>query len=145
MAKSIRTNIGFIFGAVLLGAVGLNMARAQSAQTDYDHTANFGQYHTFSFYKVQTPDPLFVDRVKDEVTRWRFEVEDDGPGIAPRYHERVFVIFQKLEARDKVEGTGIGLALVKKIVEAAGGQVSLASEEGRGATFSFTWPKGDRP
>jgi hypothetical protein len=69
MAKSIRTNIGFIFGAVLFGAVGLNTARAQSAQTDYDHTANFGQYHTFSFYKVQTPDPLFVDRIKDEVTK----------------------------------------------------------------------------
>ncbi|MEA3198703.1 MAG: hypothetical protein QOE90_131 [Thermoplasmata archaeon] len=84
-------------------------------------------------------------RAKDEGWRWRFEVEDDGPGIAARYHERVFVIFQTLEARDKVEGTGIGLALVKKIVEAAGGQVSLASEEGRGATFSFTWPKGERP
>jgi Domain of unknown function (DUF4136) len=70
MAKSIRSNIGFIFGAVLCGAVGLTAAaRAQSVQTDYDHTASFGQYHTFSFYKVQTPDPLFVDRIRDEITK----------------------------------------------------------------------------
>jgi hypothetical protein len=70
MAKSNRSNIGFIFVAVVLGAVALNTtARAQSVQTDYDHSANFGQYHTFSFYKVQTPDRLFVDRIKDEITK----------------------------------------------------------------------------
>lgn len=80
-------------------------------------------------------------RARDERTRWRFEVQDDGPGIAPRFHEKVFVIFQTLEARDKVEGTGIGLALVKKIVESQGGQVGIESDEGRGATFWFTWPK----
>jgi light-regulated signal transduction histidine kinase (bacteriophytochrome) len=69
-----------------------------------------------------------------------FSVADDGPGIAPEYHERIFGIFQTLEARDKVEGTGIGLSLVKKIVENRGGRVWVESAEGAGATFRFTWP-----
>jgi PAS domain S-box-containing protein len=72
-----------------------------------------------------------------------FSVSDDGAGIAPEYHERIWGIFQTLEARDKVEGTGIGLSLVKKIVESHGGQVGLVSAPGAGATFSFSWP--DRP
>lgn len=69
-----------------------------------------------------------------------FSVRDDGPGIAPKFQERIWVIFQTLEARDKVENTGVGLALVKKIVEGQGGTVSVESEEGQGATFRFTWP-----
>lgn len=71
----------------------------------------------------------------------RFSVSDDGPGIAPQFHDRVFVIFQTLQPRDKVEGTGVGLALVKKIVESQGGTVTLDSDVGRGASFRFTWPK----
>ncbi len=69
-----------------------------------------------------------------------FSVSDDGPGIAPKFQERIWVIFQTLEARDKVESTGVGLALVKKIVEGQGGTVSVESEAGQGATFKFTWP-----
>ncbi|MBD2042775.1 PAS domain S-box protein [Microcoleus sp. FACHB-672] len=79
--------------------------------------------------------------VKDLGDFYEFAVADDGPGIAPEYHEKVFVIFQTLEARDKVENTGIGLSLVKKTVENQGGTVKLASQAGQGATFSFTWPK----
>lgn len=79
--------------------------------------------------------------VKELDEFYEFSVEDDGPGIAPQYHDKVFVIFQILEARDKVENTGIGLSLVKKIVEDQGGTISLESAEGEGATFRFTWPK----
>ncbi|MEG3986354.1 PAS domain S-box protein [Microcoleus sp. S28C3] len=79
--------------------------------------------------------------VKELDDFYEFSVEDDGPGIAPEYHDKVFVIFQTLEARDKVENTGIGLSLVKKIVEGQGGNISLESAEGQGATFRFTWPK----
>ncbi|KAA9338296.1 HAMP domain-containing protein [Hymenobacter busanensis] len=70
-----------------------------------------------------------------------FTVADNGPGIAPEYHERVFVIFQTLTERDTLESTGVGLAIVKKIVERHGGTIRLESAEGRGATFTFTWPK----
>lgn len=72
---------------------------------------------------------------------YEFSVADDGPGIAPQYHDKIFQMFQTLQARDKVESTGIGLSLVKKIVEAQGGRVRVESEEGRGATFRFTWPQ----
>ena len=71
---------------------------------------------------------------------YRFSVADNGPGIAPQYHERVFGIFQTLQSRDRMEGTGIGLSVVKKIVEGQGGRVWIESAEGAGATFHFTWP-----
>jgi signal transduction histidine kinase len=72
---------------------------------------------------------------------YEFTVRDNGRGIAPQYHERIFGIFQTLEARDKVEGTGIGLSVVQKIVEAKGGRVWVESEVGKGARFRFLWPK----
>lgn len=76
---------------------------------------------------------------------YEFTVADDGPGIAPEYHDRVWGIFQTLQARDKVEGTGIGLSVVKKIVESRGGEVWLRSAAGEGAEFGFTWPRVARP
>ena len=74
-------------------------------------------------------------------TAWEFFVRDNGPGIAPRYHAKIWGLFQTLRSRDVVDSTGIGLALVRKIVEAHGGHASIESDEGRGATFRFTWPK----
>ena len=67
---------------------------------------------------------------------YEFFVSDNGPGIAPEYHDRVWGIFQTLEARDKVEGTGIGLAVVRKIVESRGGRAWVESKRGEGATFA---------
>ena len=72
---------------------------------------------------------------------YEFTVRDNGQGIAPQYHERIFGIFQTLEARDKVEGTGIGLSVVQKIVDAKGGRVWVESDTGKGARFKFLWPK----
>ncbi len=72
---------------------------------------------------------------------YQFSVADDGPGIDPEYHDRIFVIFQTLTERDTLESTGVGLAIVKKIVERQGGRIGVKSAEGQGATFSFTWPK----
>ncbi len=70
-----------------------------------------------------------------------FTFADDGPGIAPQYHERIFEIFQTLKPRDQVEGSGIGLTIVKKIVESRGGSLGLESAVGAGTTFVVTWPK----
>lgn len=71
---------------------------------------------------------------------YEFEVEDDGPGIEKDYHEKIFVIFQTLKERDAYESTGVGLAIVKKIVEENGGTITVQSEFGKGANFIFTWP-----
>ncbi|SEK28254.1 His Kinase A (phospho-acceptor) domain-containing protein [Stigmatella aurantiaca] len=70
-----------------------------------------------------------------------FRVADNGPGIAPQYHEKIWGLFQTLVARDKVEGSGMGLCVVKRLVESRGGRVWVESAEGAGATFHFTWPK----
>ncbi len=87
------------------------------------------------------PNGKVTVSAEDRGAMWEFAVGDDGPGIAPQYHEKVFEMFQTLQARDKVEGSGMGLALVKKIVENQGGTVKLESIPGQGATFRFSWPK----
>ena len=84
---------------------------------------------------------LIVIRHHDTDTHHVFSVSDDGPGIDPEYHDRIFVIFQTLQERDAVESTGVGLTIVKKIVEWQGGSIWLDSQPGAGSTFTFTWPK----
>lgn len=81
---------------------------------------------------------------EDGGDQWIFTVTDDGPGIAPQFHDKVFEIFQTLHAKDAMETTGVGLPIIKKIIEEHGGHISVVSDEGRGATFRFTWPKEDR-
>jgi PAS domain S-box-containing protein len=79
--------------------------------------------------------------VQEQEYMYKFSVTDDGRGIALEYHQKIFGIFQTLEARDTVENTGIGLAIVKKVVESEGGTMQMESQLGMGTTFSFTWPK----
>lgn len=87
-------------------------------------------------------DGLIQVTANDRGDHIEFAVTDDGPGIDPQYHDKVFAIFQTLKSRDVLESTGIGLALVKKVIESEGGSIRLESAVGEGATFRFTWPKG---
>jgi PAS domain S-box-containing protein len=77
---------------------------------------------------------------RESPSGYTFSVADNGPGIAAEYHDRIWGIFQTLHARDKVEGTGVGLSVVKKIVESRGGRVGVGDAAGGGATFTFSWP-----
>lgn len=77
----------------------------------------------------------------EHISYYEFIVCDDGPGILPEFHERIFKMFQTLRPRDEKEGSGLGLAIVKKLVEGQGGRVWVASDGIRGTQFHFMWPK----
>ena len=80
-------------------------------------------------------------KCSDEKRYWKFSVSDNGPGIEEKHFETIFQIFQTLTSRDERESTGIGLTLVKKIVELYGGKIWVESKIGKGTTFYFTLPK----
>jgi PAS domain S-box-containing protein len=79
--------------------------------------------------------------IEDLGSQLEFAVRDDGPGIPPEFHEQIFKMFQTLKPRDQVEGSGMGLAMVRKYIEFAGGEIAVESGVGRGSTFRFSWPK----
>ncbi len=79
--------------------------------------------------------------VSEDEQAWTFGIADNGPGIPEKYFDKIFGIFQTLAPKDQYESTGVGLALVKKIIESCGGRIWVTSEVGQGSTFSFTIPK----
>ena len=83
---------------------------------------------------------VVVDAVESE-SEFIFSVKDDGPGIDPQFHQKIFEMFQTLQPREKSKGRGMGLAMVRKIIIANGGTINLESAVGEGALFRFTWPK----
>ena len=89
-------------------------------------------------YRGEAAPEVHVSAVPDGTGRWEFSITDNGVGIDPEYHERIFGMFQRLHGRDHMTGTGIGLAIAKKIVERHGGSISVESRLGAGSTFRYT-------
>jgi signal transduction histidine kinase len=99
--------------------------------------------NAIKFRRVQPPH-IHID-VEDSGELWCFSVRDDGIGIAPEYFERIFEMYQRLHSRNSYPGTGIGLALCKRIVERHHGRIWVESAVGEGSVFKFTLPKAERP
>lgn len=97
--------------------------------------------NAFKYHEKETGIIKVYHQVEED--SYTFYVEDDGPGISEVYHERIFIIFQTLQERDIVESVGVGLAIVKKILDDRSLSIRVSSEPGKGSVFSFTWPKNE--
>lgn len=86
------------------------------------------------------PEGLIRIYATERERHYEFVVEDNGPGIDKEYQEKIFQIFQTLQSRDKFESTGVGLAIVKRIIDEQDGRIWVESEAGKGSKFIFTWP-----
>jgi chemotaxis family two-component system sensor kinase Cph1 len=96
--------------------------------------------------KYQNPGTpqIHLSAAIDDGTRWTFAIKDNGLGIDPQFFERIFGMFQRLHKRDEFSGTGIGLAICKKIVDRHGGDLAVASAIGQGSTFSFDLARSEK-
>ena len=119
------------------GFAHINLGRTPLQQVFYNLINNALKHHDKAAGTIE------IDLFENE-THYVFSVKDDGPGIPQQYHERIFEMFQTLKPRDQREGSGMGLAFVKKILNSCHGTIDVQSKPGEGTLFRFTWPKSSK-
>ena len=94
-------------------------------------------------YRSAAVPLIHVSAAKQGNNEWQFSVHDNGIGIDSQYFEKIFVLFQRLHSREEFDGTGIGLAICKKMLERLGGRIWVESQTGEGSIFHFALPQGE--
>jgi light-regulated signal transduction histidine kinase (bacteriophytochrome) len=139
--KSLDRALGSLKGSIVASHAKITADPMPTVQADGTLLTQVFQNLIGNAIKFRSREPLEIHvGAKRAKESWLFWVKDNGIGMDPRYSDKIFVIFQRLHTRDKYPGTGIGLAICKKIVEQHGGKIWAESELGKGATFYFTLP-----
>jgi light-regulated signal transduction histidine kinase (bacteriophytochrome) len=120
--------------SVSAGFAGIQVGRMPLQQVLFHLIGNAIKHHDKSKGHIEIA-------VEERDTDYVFAVKDDGPGIPAQFHDQIFKTFQTLKPRDEVEGSGMGLAIVRKQAEMCGGKVTVESSEGDGSIFRLVWPK----
>ena len=140
--KSLRRAIGNLRAAIEEAGASVTHDPLPALPADEVQLAQLFQNLMGNALKFRGPSvPRIHVGVADRETHFEFTVRDNGIGIEPQYFERIFMVFQRLHNKGEYPGTGIGLAICKKVVERHGGQIRVESQPGKGSAFIFTLPK----
>ena len=145
--RTVDRVIGDLGGAIHDSGASVTRDDLPTVQADTTQLEQLFQNLIANGIKFRRPDvpPEVHVSAKRTGAGWSFAVRDNGIGIEPQYLDRIFVLFQRLHSRAEYPGTGIGLAICKKIVERHGGAMAVQSQPGQGTTFEFTLPDRDTP
>ena len=144
-AQALARAMSQLEGALEESQAELTVGELPRVQGDVDQLGQLFQNLVANAIKYRGPEPVRIAIGAEPFDgAYEFWVRDNGIGIEPQYFDKIFVLFQRLHTREEYPGTGIGLAICKKIVERHGGRIWVESQLGRGSTFHFTLPRGER-